>query len=695
MTDSLTRKVTASHLSRRAYLYVRQSTLRQVVENQESTRRQYGLRERAIALGWTPEQITVIDCDLGLSGASAEERQGFKKLVAEVGMGRAGIVLGLEVSRIARNCSDWYRLLEICALTETLILDEDGLYDPTDYNDRLLLGLKGTLSEAELHMLRARMRGGLLAKARRGELRIGLPVGLVYDERERVVLHPDVQVRDTIKLLFRTFLRTGTACATVKHFTEQQIPFPAPASPGAGTAEVVWGRLNTQRAARLLHNPRYAGAFAYGRRRASKRLDGSYRVKRLPRDQWQVLLLDAHPGYISWDDYERIEQRLHASAVAYGSEHRHGPPREGPALLQGLVVCGRCGSGMTLRYHHRQGQLVPDYRCQDRSARYRLPVCQVIPGGVVDAAVGRLLVETMSPMGVEVTLAVQAELEARLDETDQLRRQQLERAEHEADRARVRYMQVDPTHRLVATSLEAEWNEKLRDLDQVRDRVERQRAADRATFDEATKERIGALAADFAAVWKDPRIPQRERKRMVALLLEDVTLVKQEEDITIGVRFRGGATTTLSVPIPLSAWRRRQTHPQALARTETLLAAHTDAEVALQLNQEGFVTGADVSFNADAVGWLRRRWGLKSYREHLLGAGYLTSAEVTVRLGASERQVKAWRREGRLRGTPYNDKSQWLYPPIEQQSDWIRARAACNDTSTTTDAGHRPVETHA
>jgi DNA invertase Pin-like site-specific DNA recombinase len=283
MTDATPHKVAATHLARQAFLYVRQSTLRQVAENQESTRRQYALRERATALGWTAEQIVVIDCDLGLSGATAE-REGFQRLVAEVGMGHAGIVLGLEVSRLARNSTDWHRLLEICALTETLILDEDGLYDPTHDNDRLLLGLKGTISEAELHLLRARMRGGLLAKAQRGELRIGLPVGFVYDEIGRVVLHPDAQVRDTVALFFRTFQRTGAACATVKHFSEQQIPFPAPARSGARMAQVVWGRLNLGRAVQLLHNPRDAGAFAFGRRLARKQPDGRSRTTRVPHD---------------------------------------------------------------------------------------------------------------------------------------------------------------------------------------------------------------------------------------------------------------------------------------------------------------------------------------------------------------------------------------------------------------------------
>jgi DNA invertase Pin-like site-specific DNA recombinase len=419
MMDSTTRKITAAHLSRQAFVYVRQSTLRQVAEHQESTRRQYGLRERATALGWTAEQIVVIDADLGRSGASTD-RVGFQQLVAEVGMGRAGIVLGLEVSRLARNSTDWHRLLEICALTETLILDEDGLYDPTDYNDRLLLGLKGTLSEAELHLLRARLRGGLLAKARRGELRIGLPVGLVYDPLDRVVLHPDAQVRDTLQLFFRTFFRTGAACATVKYFSDHHLPFPAPARSNM-TAAVVWGRLRLSRAVSILHNPRYAGAFVYGRRHSRRQPDGHDRTTRIPRDAWHVLLLDAHPGYISWADYERIQEQLHTSALAYGLERRHGPPREGPALLQGVVLCGRCGARMSPRYHRRRGQLIPDYICHARTLQYRDPPCQIIPGGEVDAAMGQLLIETMTPMTMDLTLAVQAELEGRLEQTDRLR----------------------------------------------------------------------------------------------------------------------------------------------------------------------------------------------------------------------------------------------------------------------------------
>ena len=677
MTDATPHKVAATHVARQAFLYVRQSTLRQVAENQESTRRQYALRERASALGWTTEQIVVIDCDLGLSGATAE-REGFQRLVAEVGMGRAGIVLGLEVSRLARNSTDWHRLLEICALTETLILDEDGVYDPTQYNDRLLLGLKGTLSEAELHLLRARMRGGLLAKARRGELCIGLPVGLVYDEVGRVVLHPDVQVRETLALFFRTFQRTGAACATVKHFSTEKIPFPAPARPGSRTAQVVWGRLNLTRAIHLLHNPRYAGAFAYGRRRGRKQPDGRLRITRLPRDQWLVLRLEAHPGYISWDEFERIQERLSASALAYGIDRHHGPPREGPALLQGRVICGRCGVRMTVRYHHRRGQLVPDYVCCVRTLQHRDPPCQVLPGGEVDKAIGRLVVTTMTPLALELTLAVQAELETRLDEADRLRGQQIERVEHEAELARRRYLQVDPTNRLVAASLEADWNDRLRAVAETRDRVEHQRDADRTAFNEQTRQRIRDLAADVPAVWDDPATPPRERKRILGLLLEDVTLLRQDDEITLAVRFRGGATTTLRVPLRIGPWRGRKTHPKVVARAATLLASHTAAEVATLLNADGFTTGAGIPFNIEAIQWLCHRYELRDRRDHLRAAGRLTAVEIGARLRLAATQVGRWRADGRLTATRCNQKD-WLYDPIEMQSQWIQERAACED----------------
>ena len=340
-------KVTGSHLTRTAYLYVRQSSLRQVLNNTESATRQYALRQRAVALGWPPDQVVTIDTDQGQSGASAADREGFQRLVAEVGMGRAGIVLGLEVSRLARNNADWHRLLEICALTDTLILDEDGLYDPGEFNDRLLLGLKGTMSEAELHFIRARLRGGQLSKARRGELKMGLPVGLVYDPADHVVLDPDTGVRDALHHVFTVFARTGSARAVVQEFNRSGLRFPVRIRKGPHKGELAWSPLTHSRVLRTLHNPRYAGAFVYGQRREGRTPAGKTTTLTLPREQWVALIHDAHPGYLSWEQFEANQQQLLANAAAHGRDRDKGPAREGPALLQGLAICGTCGRRMT------------------------------------------------------------------------------------------------------------------------------------------------------------------------------------------------------------------------------------------------------------------------------------------------------------------------------------------------------------
>ena len=342
MNEQAAAKVTGAHLARTAYLYVRQSTLRQVLTNTESTARQYALRQKAIALGWPAEQIVTIDTDQGQSGASAADREGFQRLVAEVSMGRAGIVLGLEVSRLARNNADWHRLLEICAMSGTLICDEDGLYDPTDFNDRLLLGLKGTMSEAELHFIRARLIGGQLSKARRGELQMGLPVGLVYDPTGKVVLDPDTGVQQAIRHLFTLFARTGSARAVVQQFNADGLLFPVRVRTGAHKGELAWMPLQHWRVLRTLHNPRYAGAFAYGRRRERLATNGKKSYQLVPREQWIALIRDAHPGYISWDQYETNQKLLLAQRDRARRRPRRRPrPRRdraaaGPGHLRAL-----------------------------------------------------------------------------------------------------------------------------------------------------------------------------------------------------------------------------------------------------------------------------------------------------------------------------------------------------------------------
>jgi DNA invertase Pin-like site-specific DNA recombinase len=476
---AIAQKVTAEHLGRSAYLYVRQSTLRQVKDNTESAERQYALRQRAIQLGWPVEQIVVIDSDQGQSGSSSSGREGFQRLVADVGLGKAGIVLGLEVSRLARNNADWHRLLEICALAGTLICDEDGLYDPADFNDRLLLGLKGTMSEAELHFIRARLQGGILSKARRGELSMPLPVGLTQDPAGRVVLDPDSAVQQALAHLFQTFERTGSARAVVYAFNRDGLLFPARIRSGERKGELTWSALSHWRVLRTLHNPRYAGAFAYGRRRARKTASGRTTTRQLPREEW-TLIRDAHPGYISFEQYERNLKTLAANAYAHGSDRQAGPAREGPALLQGLAICGRCGRRMSVRYHRRRGALVPDYLCIDENTQRYAPRCMGIPGHGVDEAIGQLLLDTVTPLALEVALTVQAELESRAEEADRLRRSHVDRARQHAELARRRYLAVDPDNRLVADTLEADWNGSLRALQAAQDEYEKTTAAAQA-----------------------------------------------------------------------------------------------------------------------------------------------------------------------------------------------------------------------
>jgi DNA invertase Pin-like site-specific DNA recombinase len=662
-------KVTAEHLRRAAYLYVRQSTLRQVLENTTSTDRQYALRGRAVALGWAADQVVVVDDDLGRSGASSEGREGFQRLVADVGMGKAGIVIGLEVSRLARNNADWHRLLEICALTETLILDEDGLYDPCSFNDRLLLGLKGQMSEAELHLLRARLRGGVLTKARTGELICPLPLGLVYDPAGRVTLDPDQGVRDAVTHLFATFTRTGSARATVKAFTAEGLAFPSRIQTGSNKGTLAWLPLRHHRVLQVLHNPRYAGAFTYGRRRQRRGPDGRTRHALQPREAWTALIPDAHPGYISWETYETNQRRLAEAAQAHGEDRRASPPREGPALLQGLVLCGRCGARMTVRYHTRRDVLLPEYLCQRKGIEEGTPGCQSIPGEGVDAAIGRLLLATVTPVALDVALAVQAELEGRAAEADQLRRQHVERARHAADQARRRYLAVDPDNRLVAANLEADWNDALRVLSQAQDDYERQ-TAKAGPLGEHDKARIAALASDFPALWTDPRTPQRERKRMVRLLVDDVTLCRGE-NITAAVRLKGGQTTSLTLDLPLAAPDARRTPAHILAEVDRLLDHHTDAGVAAALNQAGVATSTGQPFHAGIIRHLRTTHRLASREQRLRARGLLDLDETAAQLGVCTHTVKRWHRDGRLTGEPVNDKGSHLYlvpavPPFKK-----------------------------
>ena len=651
MNPPTPQKVAPTHLKRDAYLYVRQSTLRQVVENTESTKRQYALQTRAQALGWTADQVIVIDSDLGQSGASAADREGFQRLVTEIGMGRAGIVIGLEVSRLARNSSDWHRLLEICAVTKTLILDEDGLYDPCSFNDRLLLGLKGTMSEAELHILGTRLHGGRLNKARRGELRVSLPAGFVYDGEGRVQFDPDDQVQGTIRLLFDTFHRLQSALGTVKAFHKQGLKFPRRPLAGPFKGELFWQDLTVGRALFVLHNPRYAGVYVFGRKPPSVQS-----VKDSP-----VFIPGAHPGYISWNQFETNQECLHQNALATVPENRVFPPRQGPALLQGLVFCGLCGRRMKIRYRITPKALVPTYTCHGLGGATR---CQDVPGGGVDKAVGALLVETMTPLALEAALSVQAELQTQRDRVERLLRQTVDRAQYEADLARRRYLQVDPENRLVAGTLEADWNAKLRACTEAQEKYERDLRNEAVILNDEQRQAVLGLAGDFPRLWHAPSTSDQDRKKMARLLVEDITLVKTT-CIAVKVRFKGGTTRCLTLPNPLPVWQVRKTNPMVVQAIDHLLDDHLDGDVAQFLNSYGYKSGTGQTFTTLIVKELRERYGLKSHPERLADRGFLTAAAMKALLGIGENTLRKRIRLGTLTGVRMNQRGELWFDPAQ------------------------------
>ena len=530
-------------------------------------------------------------------------------------------------------------------MTATLILDEDGIYDPAGFNDRLLLGLKGTMSEAELHILKARMRGGQLNKARRGELEMGPPVGLVYRTDGTIGLDPDAQVQSALRMVFETFERTGSAVQTVRYFREQGLQFPRRLRTGANKGDLLWAPPQHSRILQVLHNPRYAGAFVYGRTRTRHRPDGGISVVKVARPDWQFVIPGMHKGYIDWERFEANQRRLADNAGAFGGERLSGPAREGPALLQGRVLCGLCGERMGVRYSREHGSTVPTYICQESAVRRAGKTCQTVPGKIVDATVAALLIEMMTPMTLAVTLEVQRELETRAKETDTARRQHVERLRYDAELARRRYMKVDPDNRLVADSLEAEWNDKLRRHAEAAEEYERRSKQQAATLSSEARQRILGLAEQLPQIWKDPRVDFRERKRIVRLLLDDVTLIKAQK-ITAHVRLSGGATRTLELERPLPIAQLRKFKPELVAIVDQLLDQHCDREIADILNRDGWRTWEGKPFNLKKVAFIRSAYKLASRYDRLRRRGMLTTREVAAKFGISETAVHQWGRQG-------------------------------------------------
>jgi len=655
-------QITEQHLKQSAYIYVRQSTLGQVRHHRESTERQYALREKALTLGWLPDAVRVLDRDLGQSGAQSRTREDFKTLVAEVSMDRVGAVFALEVSRLARSNLDWHRLLELCALTHTLVIDEDGCYDPADFNDGLLLGLKGTMAQAELHFLRARLQGGKLNKAKKGELHFPLPVGLCYDEAGRIVLDPDEEVRGTVGLVFRLFRETGTAYAVVHRFAKQGLRFPKRAYGGVWNGKLVWGRLSHARVLGLLKNPSYAGTYVFGRYQYRRTLtpEGAIHTKTqaVPRDAWRVMVKDHHEGYIDWDEYLANQAKLARNCTHREATVLSGPAREGLALLQGLLVCGLCGRRLSVRYRGNGG-LYPTYLCNWRR-REGLATrdCLAVRGDLLDTAVSEQVLEALQPAELELALAALEDLETRDAALGRQWQMRLERAEYEVQLAERRYQEVDPANRLVAATLEQRWNEALQRLSVLKQQVKQAQQQQAYAATPEQKAQILALAQDFPRLWQAPTTAAKDRKRMLRLLIKDITVEKSApKQVLLHIRWQGGACSNVPVELPPSAADQVRYPAAQVEQIRNLAMTLTDSQIADSLNQEDQTSPKGKAFTASIIQWVRYRYQISA--PQLKHPDELTVEQMMRKFGVSRHVVYYWIERGIVearqlkRGTPY------------------------------------------
>ena len=585
-TMSVADKVQSRHCDRLAIVYIRQSTLQQVERHQESTRLQYGLVERALQFGWSRERVVVIDDDLGRSGAAAAMNPGFQRLVTEVGLGRVGLVLGVEMSRLARSCRDWHQLLEICAVFDTLLADTDGVYDPGSYNDRLLLGLKGTMSEAELHLLKGRMLAGRRAKAQRGELFFNLPRGYVRTPAGAIALDPDEQVQATIRLVFDVFERRRTINGVLRYLVDHQVHLPYRVRSGAATGELEWHRPNRYTLAEMLRNPIYAGAYAYGRRSvdARRQVPGRPGTGRAAAGEPAVLLKDRLPAYISWDSFERNQ----AQVAANRSQHE-GIARGGPALLAGLLVCGQCGQRMVTQYPNR-GRFLR-YSCTRRAVNYGAAACQSLSGRALDALVAGLMLEALQPAALEVNLQLLEDLELERAALHRQWQQRLERARYEAERARRQYDAVEPENRLVARTLEQHWEEALSAELRLKADYDRFLADQPRSLTPDEQAAIRRLAKDIPALWTAPTTTAADRQAIARLMLERVviTVAGTSEQVVVVCHWAGGVQTHHSLRRPVAHVSQLSTHAALRQRIAELHAAGTKPPaIAAALNVEGW-----------------------------------------------------------------------------------------------------------
>jgi excisionase family DNA binding protein len=681
-----TAKITASHRSRDAYVYVRQSTPTQMVQHTESLARQYELRERAVALGWPAHQVVVIDADLGRSGAQTDGRAGFKELVADVGLGKVGLVLGIEVSRLARNNTDWYQLLDLCAITDTLIADADGIYHPGEFNDRLVLGLKGTMSEAELHLIKSRLTAGLKHKAAKGELRQGLPVGLDYDQDGRVVLSPDEAVREAIATIFRRFDELGSARQVLIRLREDGVVLPRRAN---GSKRITWAAPTYPAIHDVLTNPAYAGAFVFGRTRTEKRVDPATgavhaRDRMVPREQWEVLIPEHHPGYISWEDYEANTARLRGN-WRRPRELAGGAVREGRALLQGLLRCGRCGRIMSTGYSGTTGNC-PRYVCARAKQLYAGEhVCQSIGGIRLENTVLDEVFAVLAPAALSATAQALAEADANYRRDLAVFELTVERARYEADRALRQFDNVEPENRLVARTLEKNLEAKLAAVRAVENDLAAQRARRPVALTQEELSWIATAGADIRAIFEAPTTTVRERKQLVRAVIAEIglTVDRQRRVAELRIAWQGGAITEVSMPMNKPGKHLRVTDEDTIALVRRLAQHYNDQTIAAILAKQKRRTATGLSFTRARVATLRAAQGIPVYQtpaEPDVGPGDDDAVVVTITeaekiLGVSRETLYRWIRDGFITAEQITPGAPWRIRVDQALRDKIQPEA--------------------
>ena len=585
--------------------------MRQVMHNLESTDRQYALEQKALQYGWDSTHIRILDGDLGQSGSNTSQREDFKLLVAEVSMDKVGAIFVLEASRLSRSSADWNRLLELCSLTRTLIIDQDGCYDPSQFNDQLLLGLKGTMSQAELHLIRARLYGAKLNKAKRGELRFPLPVGYIYDDQGNITFDQDAQVCHTIELLFSVFKEKQTAYAVVQYFGSNNILFPKRSYGGRWKGKLLWGRLTHERVLTILKHPFYAGVYTFGRYKSAKKINQQGEIistlQRQAMELWPVMIKDHHPQYITFDQYQHNIQQLQANKPQTPDNILTGPPREGATLLQGLLLCGVCGRRMTIRYTSNK-VIVPTYLCNGRK-RQGLTGCSCFSfrADLADKIIEQKVIEVLTPANVSIALNALTEIEKRNASLDKHWEMNIKRCQYHADIAQRRFEQVDPANRLVAASLEKAWNQELEKLALATSEYQQFQAKRDAEFPPHKRIQIANLAIEIPTLWaRTTNI--KDKKRIVRLLINDITVTKtsQTKTLLLNVRWLAGPIEQIKVNLPPNAADKTR-YPQALVeRIRDLTLKHGDDKKTMDiLNKQGIKSATGKQFTRDMIQWIR------------------------------------------------------------------------------------------